>query len=32
MSRFHKSPNIYVNQIALKVNNLDASIEFYEKK
>ena len=31
MSKFHKSPNIYVNQIALKVNNLDASIEFYEK-
>lgn len=31
MSTFHRSPNKYVNQIVLKVKNLDASIEFYEK-
>ncbi len=31
MSQFHKSPNIYVNQVALKVMDLDTSIEFYEK-
>ncbi|NLH58051.1 MAG: glyoxalase, partial [Clostridiales bacterium] len=30
-STFHRSPNKYVNQIVLKVKNLDASIEFYEK-
>lgn len=31
MSRFHSSPNKYVDQIVLKVKNLEASIEFYSK-
>lgn len=31
MSKFHKSPNKYVNHIALKVENLKRSLEFYQQ-
>lgn len=31
MSNFHKSPNIYANHVALKVMDLNRSLEFYQK-
>lgn len=31
MSKFHKSPNIYANHVALKVMDLEKSLEFYQK-
>ncbi|NLW22861.1 MAG: VOC family protein [Tissierellia bacterium] len=30
MSKFHESPNKYVNHVVLKVSNIEKSIEFYE--
>ena len=31
MSKFHQPPNIYVEQVQIKVSSLDLSLEFYEE-